>query len=429
MTQFFLRIYDFLEKRRWLTVLLVVSLVGLFAFLASRVRYEEDIAKFLPRDEENFKYQEVYQQFAAQDRVVVVFSPKDESVDKESIESAIALFGEKLEGCVMVANLNVTVDETQVFDLMDAVYNHLPCLLEESDYQYVDSLLQTPGFIHGRLVQDKQMLMFPVAGTMMHTLPTDPLQLFTPVLRRLNSLKLNDAFQVVDGYLFTADGKHGILTFDSPFGANESFNNGKLSKYLEQISLEVQKEVPGVEIAAVGAPLIAATNASQIKRDSILAVSVAIVLILLILLLHYRRLSDILWVSASILFGALFSLAGLYLIRGGVSIIVIGIGSVLVGIELSFAFSGRVQRGRRPSGSPSRDGVAAFHWQSHHCCRLLLPALARCPCDAGSRPLRLADARRYHSVRAGFPAAVDAQTPVAFRASALRKVDWTAPFP
>lgn len=336
MTNFFLRIYDFLERRRWLTIGLAVVLTGLFVFLASWVRYEEDIARFLPSGDESQKYQEVYQQFAAQNRIVVVFSQKGQDIDNEAVESAIEMFGEKLEGSEMVENLNVTIDETQVFDLMDAVYAHLPYLLEESDYQYVDSLLQTPEFVHDRLAQDKQLLMFPVAGTVMHTLPVDPLQLFTPVLRRLNSLKLNDAFQVVDGYLFTADGKHGMLTFDSPFGANESYNNGRLAEWLDQMAAEVQNECPGVEIAAVGAPLIAATNATQIKRDSVTAVIIAIVLILLILLLHYRRISDILWVGVSILFGALFSLAGLYLVRGGVSIIVLGIGSVLVGIVANY---------------------------------------------------------------------------------------------
>ena len=336
MTGFFLRIYDFLEKRRGLTIALALTLTAVFAFLASRVRYEEDIAKFLPRDDESRKYQEVYQQFAAQNRVAVVFSATNDSIDTETLQTAMQQYGDLLSESDMVDNLSVTVDETQIFDLMDAVYAHLPYLLEDEDYARVDSLLRTPGFIQERLAQDKQLLMFPVAGTVMHTLPVDPLQLFTPCLQRLNSLKLNDAFQVVDGYLFTADGKHGIITFDSPFGANESFNNGKLSEYLENKALQVEQEIPGAEIVAVGAPLIAATNAARIKRDSITAVAIAIVLILLILLLHYRRLSDILWVGGSILFGALFALAGVFVFRGGISIIVLGIGSVIIGIVANY---------------------------------------------------------------------------------------------
>ena len=336
MTGFFLRIYDFLERRRGLTIALALTLTAVFAFLASRVRYEEDISKFLPRDGESRKYQEVYQQFAAQNRVAVVFSAANDSIDVETLQTAMQQYGDLLSESDMVENLSVTVDETQIFDLMDAVYAHLPYLLDDEDYARVDSLLQTPGIIQERLAQDKQLLMFPVAGTVMHTLPVDPLQLFTPCLQRLNSLKLNDAFQVVDGYLFTADGKHGIVTFDSPFGANESFNNGKLSDYLEDRAMLVQQEVPEVEIVAVGAPLIAATNAARIKRDSITAVAIAIVLILLILLLHYRRFSDILWVGGSILFGALFALAGVFVFRGGISIIVLGIGSVIIGIVANY---------------------------------------------------------------------------------------------
>lgn len=337
MTNFFLHVYDFLAKRRWLTVSLVIALTALFAFLATRVRYEEDIAKFLPNGEENRKYQEVYQQFAAQSRIVVVFSAaKGDSLDTEAAEEAMQRFGEILEASDMAENVSVTMDESQVFDLMDAVYAHLPFLLEEADYQRIDSLLQIPGFVKERLAADKQMLMFPTSGVFMRTLPSDPLQLFTPALQRLNSLKINDSFQVVDGYLFTADGQHGIITFDSPYGANESYNNGKLSKWLDEKAVEVSSEIPGVAIAAVGGPLIAATNAAQIKRDSITAVAIAIVLILLILLLHYRRLSDILWVGASILFGALFSLAGIAVFRGGISLIVVGIGSVLIGIVANY---------------------------------------------------------------------------------------------
>lgn len=336
MTSLFLKIYDFLAERRWLTVTLAVVLTVVFAFLASRVRYEEDIAKFLPNSGESRKYQEVYQQFAAQSRIVVVFSPVGDSLEIEAAQEAMQQYGDILCESGMAENVCVTVDETQIFDLMDAVYAHLPYLLEEADYRRMDSLLQTPGFVRERLEADKQMLMFPTSGVFMRTLPSDPLQLFTPALRRLNSLKLNDAFQVVDGYLFTTDGQHGIITFDSPFGSNESYNNGRLAEFLEEKAVEVHQQFPDVEIVAVGGPLIAAANASQIKRDSVTAVVIAVVLILLILFLHYRRLSDILWVGASILFGALFSLAGIAVIRGGISLIVVGLGSVIIGIVANY---------------------------------------------------------------------------------------------
>ena len=336
MTKFFLRIYDFLEKHRGLGIAIVLALTVLFAFLASKISYEEDIAKLLPRDEKSQKYQDVYRQFAGQNQVVVVFSAAGDSLDVEMAEEAMERFGSVLDGCDKVDNLIVTVDETQIFDLMDAVYAHLPYFLDDSDYCRIDSLIRSPNLIHDRLEADRNMLMFPTSGLFGRTLPHDPLQFFTPALQRLNTLKMNDAIQMVDGYMFTKDGQHGVLTFDSPFGANESRHNGQLSKFIDEVIAEVEAANPGIKIAAVGSPLIAAANANQIKKDSVIAISIAVVLILLILLLHYRRVSDILWVGASVLFGALFALAGVFLFRGGISIIVLGIGSVIIGIVANY---------------------------------------------------------------------------------------------
>ena len=336
MTKFFLRIYDFLEKHRGLGIAIVLALTLLFVFLTCRIRYEEDIAKFLPRDEKSQKYQDVYRQFAGQNQIVVVFSAAGDSLDVEMVEETMERFGNVLDSCDKVDNLIVTVDETQIFDLMDAVYAHLPYFLDDSDYCRIDSLIRSPNLIHDRLEADRNMLMFPTSGLFGRTLPHDPLQLFTPALQRLNTLKMNDAFQMVDGYMFTKDGQHGVLTFDSPFGANESRHNGQLSKFIDEVIAEVEAANPGIKIAAVGSPLIAAANANQIKKDSVIAISIAVVLILLILLLHYRRVSDILWVGASVLFGALFALAGVFLFRGGISIIVLGIGSVIIGIVANY---------------------------------------------------------------------------------------------
>ena len=86
MTNFFLKIYDFLAARRWLTITLTLALAALFAFLASQVRYEEDIAKFLPNGGENKKSQEVYQQFAEQSRIAVIFSAAGDSLDVEAAQ-------------------------------------------------------------------------------------------------------------------------------------------------------------------------------------------------------------------------------------------------------------------------------------------------------------------------------------------------------
>ena len=64
--------------------------------------------------------------------------------------------------------------------------------------------------------------MLPTASMMTGGMRYDPLHLFGPMLARLQSLKMSDKLSLVDGYIFTADGKHGLVYFSSKAGASES---------------------------------------------------------------------------------------------------------------------------------------------------------------------------------------------------------------
>ena len=99
---------------------------------------------------------------------------------------------------------------------------------------------------------------------------------------------------------------------------------------------KTEKQYRDIRVSAIGSPLIAVTNAQQIKTDALIALAIASVLILAILIWHYRRLSYILWIGASVGFGCLFAIAGMALFQDEVSIIVLGIGSVIIGIAVNY---------------------------------------------------------------------------------------------
>ena len=122
----------------------------------------------------------------------------------------------------------------------------------------------------------------------------------------------------------------------SPYGTSESGMNSKVAELVDEAINRLGTEHPEVSVSAVGAPLIAVTNATQIKKDSILAISLALLLIGLLLVFTYKRFSDILWIVVSITFGWLFAVGGIALIRDSMSIIVIGVASVINGIALNY---------------------------------------------------------------------------------------------
>jgi predicted exporter len=145
----------------------------------------------------------------------------------------------------------------------------------------------------------------------------DQLHLFTPLLGRLQTMGHNSRFMVDDGYVFTRDGRHGLAFLTSPYGTSETARNAELAAMLDKVieRTEAGDEGPAVSISAVGGPLIAVSNATQIKRDSMLAVSISVVLIVVLLVWHYRRLHELLWIVLSLGFGWLFAIAGMSLLR------------------------------------------------------------------------------------------------------------------
>lgn len=339
MTGFFLKIHDFLAGRKALAGLLASALVLSCGLLASRMHYEEDISRFLPSDEESALYSEAYGAMGEKNNIAVVFSAKEGSgASTDDIVDAIHFFGEAFDQADpegLVSGRQVTVDQDAVLDMMDAVSSSFPLYMTEADYSRIDSLLAVPGYVASELQSDRQALMFPSGDLVVDYLRSDPLHLFSPVLGRLRSGAGGGSHEVVGDCLFTRDGK-GLAFLTSPYGASESGMNSKVALAVEQACRKVGAEFPGVEVSAVGSPLIAAGNADRIKKDSLLAVSVALVLIALLLFLAYKRFSDIAWIGVSVLFGWITAIGLMSLFRDSMSIIVLGVASVIIGIAVNY---------------------------------------------------------------------------------------------
>ena len=339
MTDFFLRIYDFLAGRKWLATLLSVLLAAICLFLASRLHYEEDISRFLPGDEESSKYSEAYNALGKKNNIILIFSTKDGSeAGEDEISEAIHDFEgvfDAVDSTGMVPQRQITVDSGMAFEVMESVSSGYPLYMTEADYQRIDSLLNIQDYVRGQLEADRQSLLFPTGDAMVTNVRTDPLHLFTPVLQRLRSSAANSNYDIVDDCIFTKDG-HGLAFLTSPYGTSESGMNSKVAELVDEAINRLGTEHPEVSVSAVGAPLIAVTNATQIKKDSILAISLALLLIGLLLVFTYKRFSDILWIVVSITFGWLFAVGGIALIRDSMSIIVIGVASVIIGIAVNY---------------------------------------------------------------------------------------------
>ena len=335
-----IRIYEYMKSHRkicWLSLsILTLSLVLLLASLT----YKEDISDFLPENNKYSKALKVYQDLVGANKIIVIAQYADSTkIAPDTIARAVDLFVgelEKTDKCDQFLNLAYQMDQSQVAEMISYVYQNIPYFLTPTDYLRMDSLVCKPDFIPSQLAADKQLLMLPASSLLSENIQRDPLNLFTPVVAGLQSNIPAISYESYDGYIFTPDMQRAIIMMDSPFGASETEKNGVLIETLDSIAQQVNIAIPSVSFHLTGGPVIAVGNATQIKKDSLLSITIAIILIVLLLIYVFRRAWSILMIVVSIGWGWLFAMGGMALLHDSVSVIVIGISSVILGIAVNY---------------------------------------------------------------------------------------------
>ena len=334
MVNLFLRVFDYLNNRHWLSrgiffIIVVGSIVS-----ALRIHYEEDISAFLPVTDETKEYAEVYSEMGGQNRIAVVFSG-----EQQNVIAAMDTFGEyveKADTSNIVKDLMVTVDEEQMMSLMDYMWQIYPLLMSDDDYARMDSLFRKKDYISGLMQENRKMLTLPLGSVMAMSMPYDPLHISSEIIQKIKKNSISGNYQIIEGHIFSKDQQKGLVLLTSQYGISESKLNKGLVDMLDDVSESVEKKFKDVEISSIGAPVIAVGNATQIKNDSFFAVCLSVILIFLILYYSFRRWEDILWIGVSIIFGWLLAIGVFALFNDSMSIIVLGIGSVIIGIAVNY---------------------------------------------------------------------------------------------
>ncbi|MDD5862069.1 MAG: MMPL family transporter [Prevotella sp.] len=353
MTKFIIHIYDYLCAHRRMALGIFCVVTALLVVLVSRMRFQEDITAFLPLDSHHQEAMEVYQNISGGNRVFAIFQyPGGRKGDPDSLVAAIEDFRaavEKADTGHIARQLTTQVDLNEVAGVTGFVYSHIPYFLTDQDYHRMDSVLAVPGYREAQLGRDKQMLLFPSGGMLEGNLSRDPYNLFTPVVARLQRQSRAMRYELYDGYIFLPDMTRAIVMITSPFGNSETENNGRLVDLLQRCGHTAESHHSGIEVHLTGGPVIAVGNARQIKQDSILALSIAVVLILALLTLTFRSWKNLLLIAISIAWGWLFAMGCLSLVHTQVSVIVIGISSVIVGIAVNYPLHVIAHLGHTPN--------------------------------------------------------------------------------
>ncbi|MCW5908684.1 MAG: MMPL family transporter [Chitinophagales bacterium] len=332
-----LSVYDFFSVRKPLFYAITAVLFALLAIVASRINVEEDIARMLPNGAQTEQINRVLRHSRFYDRIIVKIKPDENALPDDMIALADSLESRLLQNYAShISELKVRVDDETALAIYNTVHLHLPIYLEETDYAKIDSLI-TPEAIANAMESNYATLTSASGMVMKRMIADDPVGISTLALRKLQLLQTDENFELYDGYIFSKDLKSLFLFITPSHGSSETKQNAELLDGLDGIIKTIQQQAPGTEILYYGGIPVAVGNARQLKEDTILTLSITVVSIVLFIGFFFRRKRVPLIMMLPVVFGGVFSLAVITLIKGSISSIALGAGSIILGIAVNYS--------------------------------------------------------------------------------------------
>ncbi len=310
----------------------------LLAYWASRIRFEEDITKLIPTGEGSETFSAVLQSANFADKTVVNISASTAG-DIDALKTYADSFAMAIghAAAPYIKRLQVRLADERLDELMTMVAGNLPLFLDECDYRSIDALLR-PDSVTAVVDRTRRAIMSPQSFVTPPMLRQDPLGLTFMGLRKFQRLQSGEDIAFEDGYLLAGGGNHLLAFITTTAGASETARNTAFIHILDSTITALNTTFEGLANAEYfGATAMAVANAQQIKHDIRNTLSIALVALVALFIYFYRRVTIPLIVIIPAAFGSLLGIVVLYWLKGTISAISIGIGSVLLGLTLDYS--------------------------------------------------------------------------------------------
>lgn len=338
MAKFFLTFYNIIQKRKPEFRIGFVLIFGILIWMASSINFDEDISKLIPITSENEQLQKVLKTVQFADKIIVNIEKSKNGSTDDLIDYATHFLDSLSEhSSHFIKEIQGKIEDETIFETLDFVYNNAPLFLKDADYHTISSKLH-PDSIAKITENNYKILISPSGIVAKKTIIKDPLGISLMAIKHLQQLGISDGFTLKDGFLVSKDEQHLLLFITPKYPSNNTTENSLFSQQLYQL----QDELDGVFKDKVtssffGGTLIAVANAQQIKNDIQLTVTIAMILLMTVFIVFYRKFTIPIILFVPTLFGGLLAIAVLSVIRSEISAISLGIGAVLLGVTLDYS--------------------------------------------------------------------------------------------
>ena len=336
MHKVFVPIYRYFSKHKALMYLIMILTAAVFLFFGLRLHFEEDISKLLPTS--SVESQLAFSSIQLKDKIYIQVTSSDTPLSTEDLSQRtnefIELLYEKDSSNHLISNVLYRMEPETVLNALDFVLEHIPSFIDTSAYRDFEKALE-PEAIEKQMWVNYEQMMEDETGDITQAIMYDPLNLRDVVLGDVLQSAAGN-FNIIDGQLFSPDSTVALAFLAPNFQSLDSKAAARFSKMLSQTQTEFETTHPDVKVHAHGDPIGSVSNAGRIRSDLVVTVGISLVLILLLIGLCFRSFPFIWKLLLPILYGTAFSLACIFWIKGGMSLMALGLGAIVLGVAISY---------------------------------------------------------------------------------------------
>ena len=339
MERLFIALHQVILKFKGIFIVLILLLLAFATYFASQLQLSEDVSKLLPEKDIPANLMENLEAIDFADRLFFHLELSDSTkTDPDALlltaDSLIAKLQRDAQG--LISEVQYRINSSSIDQVYGLIIDYLPYYLEEEDYPIIEELLEKEA-MEANFRKKYKSLFSPAAMFMRKMIISDPVGISLEPLKRLQTFQFDSNFDLYKNAIFTSDKKHLIFYIKPAYKSSDSKNNGRL---IEQIEAGIEKieidNANSLNIHYFGAPAVAYSNAKQIKRDVILTITIAVLSIIILIAFFYRRKRLFIIIFLPAVLAVLMAMAILYILKGEVSAIALGMGSILVGISIDY---------------------------------------------------------------------------------------------
>ena len=339
MHRIFLPIYHFFQKQKWALYTILIATTAVFGWFGSKLEYEEDIIKLLPRSSTSNEL--AFSYIGLIDKIFVQVTSRD-TLNPVSTDELAALADEycailqqRDSATHYLKGVLVSLDIDTALEAMDFGLSHLPSFLDTAWYAQIEKTLEPEAF-EEQMARNYQIVMEDETGEESQFVSMDPLNLRSLLGDILGGETSAGGITIVDGHLFCPDKTVALALLSPSFTSTNSGACTKLVNMMDKLKHELEAEHPEMRILVHGNPQGSVSNAGTIKRDLAWSIGLSLLLILIIMLLSFHKLAFLWQQVVPVLYGALFSMACMYWIKGYMSLMALGISAIVLGVAISY---------------------------------------------------------------------------------------------